>query len=190
MGKSNIYRWIVLILSFQAIAPATHSQVIEVDAAIGYGATDLKARLLGSEPYDWSNLSGYATAQAFYPINKTLSIGISAGYHHLYWYEMKHVSLYGYVSYSEYSANATRLLALVRYNFGNNFIDLGAGPFIFGDYTDLGTVVSIGHAFKLTDKLAIPIKANCNAIFERNDINANVNIVSLTISAGISYRIK
>jgi hypothetical protein len=180
MEISRMFRWIVLVLSFQVIAPIAHSQLIEVDGGIGYSAVNITS-WSSVEPNDWNNLSGFATAQGFYRINKTISVGISAGFHHLFWYEYKDYYDYWYSK----EVNAARITALTRFHFGRNFVDVGAGPFIFNDFVDFAVVASYGYAFKLTDKLSLPIKVNCSVIFD-----SDASVVPFTISTGLSYRIK
>ncbi|MGD0583037.1 MAG: hypothetical protein ABR974_08855 [Bacteroidales bacterium] len=185
MKKSQMFRWMVFILSIQLISPVTYSQVIEVTGGIGYTAVNID-QWYGTEKYgatllDWSHFSGYVTAQGFYALNKTLSIGIGAGYQYLFWYDIKTYS----GSYYEYEVDAFRLTALARLNFKNNFIDFGFGTFLFEDSNDFASVVSFGHSFRLTDKLALPVKVNCNAIFDKSSIVAPV-----TLGIGLSYKIK
>ncbi|MCJ7448384.1 MAG: hypothetical protein MUO72_11900 [Bacteroidales bacterium] len=184
MEKSLIFRLGVLILFLHVIAPVIHSQVIEVTGGVGYTHINLDSWTKGGELYDWLELNGCATAQGFYPINKIISVGISGGFHHLFSYSTK--SPYGnYIGYN-YEANAGSIAALARFNFGRNFIDLGVGPFfISGGYTDWAAVVSLGHAFRLTEKLSLPLKFNGSVIFD-----SDANIIPLTFTTGLSYRIK
>lgn len=185
MKKSNISRWIVIILSFQLIAPVIQSQIIEAEAKIGYAIVDLKSWSRGIDPNNWSNFSGSGTAQVLFPVTKSLSIGVSAGFHHLFWYSYRWKDIYDNYHYVEEVANATPLLAIFRFNFGRNFVDFGAGPYFFKGYSDFSSLASIGHSFRLTDKLSLPVKLNCNIIFDSDS-----NVVPITIGTGLSYSFK
>jgi hypothetical protein len=178
MKKSCLLRLIVFFLSFQVIVNISNSQVIEIDGGVGYSALDMEAWAV-VERNDWSNFSGYATAHVLYPLNDILSVGISGGFHHLFWYDFEE---YTYHYLKDRNVNAVRLTAFARFNLGQNFIDLGAGPYIFNSFTDFTAIVSIGHSFQLTDKLAIPVKISAAAVFD-----SDAKVFPITIGAGISY---
>ena len=177
-GKSYKLKLMILVLSFHFITPVTDAQLIEVDGGIGYSIVNLDNYTYWDDgtPYSWSKISGYLTAQGFYNVNKTLSLGASIGFQHLFKYTMKvYYGLYDTEDYFNYTVNIVRLTALARVNSGDNFIDLGIGIGRIEEVTELVTGVGFGHTFKLPDKLfgsesnlsdriAIPVKVNFNLI--------------------------
>jgi hypothetical protein len=195
--KPATFLMVVLMTLMSATTLPLYSQVIEVDAAFGFGGTtDIESWTKITENgatfrlTDWSFFSGYTSVNGFFPVTKTISLGGSIGYQHLFWYEYDYYDIDGIKrnTYHE-DVNATRFIALARFNLqGDNFFDLGVGAFVVKDGSDNYSAPTVlgnfGHFFKLTDAISIPLKFSAGVIFESNPI------FPITIGTGVSYKLK
>jgi hypothetical protein len=170
----------VLAFTFTLLfASPVLSQTIEIDGGVGYTAVDMEA-WAGVEPYDWNNMASYVNAQVLFPISATVSLGAGAGYQYLFWYDFRYLS-----SYITYEAEATRITGIARFHFNRNFIDLTFGTYLFEDYSNFAGGVNLGRAFRLSEKLSLPVKISTTVI-----VDSDAMILPITVGTGLSYKFR
>ena len=159
-----------------------HGQTLEFDGGLGYAAVDMTA-WAGTEPYDWGQMTSYYGVNLLFPLNDVVSLGGGVRHQYLFWYDIRYlISGTTYVMLTREVA-ATRIAANARFNFSKLFVDLALGPYLFDGFTDFSATGSFGYNIRLTDKLALPIRASAGMI-----LDAEASIIPVTAGAGLAYR--
>lgn len=172
---------LLIVVSSSFFYHAKAQVMIELDGGAGYTLVDVPS-WAGSEPEDWSQFATQYNAQVFFQGKPHLAFGVGVGRHHLFSYSYTYY--YGsFPIYPSYDVAATRIMALVRLQAKNLFVDFGAGVYLFGEYTDPAISSSVGYRIPLSPKLGLPIKFNWGLVFDEDG-----QLLPLSLSAGVSYR--
>lgn len=181
--KTKMLIRLSIFIFLTVICARSFSQVIEVGGGIGYAAVDMNA-WAGIEPEDWSNFSSYYGVQILFPIGAKVAIGAGVAYQYLFWYYFRYPNGAQTLDITR-DVDATRVQGIFRVNLNRNFFEVAAGPYFFGDFTDLSLGVQFGHDFRLSDKLGLPVRVGATYIADSEAV-----IIPITAGAGLSYRFK
>jgi hypothetical protein len=127
--------------------------LVDVEKASGYSSLQ-----------DWDTFHYQFKLQGFLDLG-ALDAGLEAGYNKLYWWY--YVGPYGSQTiYREGNIGTWSILALVQKS-GNCglFLQAGGGLHMFSDGSAIGLMTASGYAFRLSERISIPVFARVDAIF-------------------------
>lgn len=183
-------------LALLTVAPAELRAQRSVDVFAGAGQTVADVEAWAGAPLnDWNQFLFDSYAQAFLFRLGAMRLGLEAGHSSFMWY--KYNSCPGCVArdsrgnpvyeipvYGETSVAATRVLAVAQ--IGSRFFaELAGGMHMFDGYTSWGGYGGLGVRIPLIARLELPVKARGGFI-----LNPNGNMIPVTLSAGLSYRLQ
>lgn len=183
MKRSSSFAILSLSLTLILMPTKEISGQVTFEANVGIGVTavDVQAWAYGSAG-DWSLFSGTGSVAA-YPLQLgNVSIGAEYRFHYFFWYGYYP---FGYSYLNDVNVDAHGLMAIIRFKLGGNwFLETGAGPYFFGEWTDWGGMMAVGYTLPLGEKLYIPIKLRQDVVFD-----ADTNLYPLRLNLGIGYRL-
>jgi hypothetical protein len=112
-----------------------------------------------------------------------MQLGLEVGHSSFMWY--KYNSCPGCLSpvYGETNVAATRVLAVAQVG-SRFFAELAGGMHMFDGYSSWGGYGGLGVRIPLVGRLELPLKARGGFILNRNG-----NMIPVTLTAGLSYRL-
>jgi hypothetical protein len=156
---------------------------IDVFVGAGHTATDVegwaKTRLL-----DWSQFLSDGHAQLFLLGLGPARLGVEAGHSDFMWYEYDSCPNCAQTHYADRYVAATRVLAVAQVG-SRVFAELAGGVHMFDGFTDLGAYGGFGVRIPLVGRLELPIKARAGIILDSDE-----KLIPITLSGGLSYRLK
>lgn len=191
--KIHIVGCAVALLALVPAAAARAQRSIDVFAGAGLTAADVE-RWAGTPLNDWSQFLFDAHAQAFLLALGPTRLGVEVGHSSFMWYSYNacpgcgsegfgEIPGYDIPVYGETSVAASRVLAVARVGY-RFFAELAAGMHMFDGYSDWGGYGALGVRIPLMGRLEVPVKARAGFI-----LDADQNLIPITLSAGLSYRL-
>jgi hypothetical protein len=156
---------------------------IDVFVGAGHTAADVESWAT-TRLNDWSQFLFDAHAQALLLGLGPMRLGLEVGHSSFMWYRYNSCPGCASPVYGESSVAATRALAVAQ--FGSRFFaEVAGGIHMFDGYTNWGGYGGLGVRIPLLGRLELPVKARAGLI-----LNSDENLIPLTLSAGLSYRLQ
>jgi len=144
--------------------------LVDVEKAAGYSSLQ-----------DWDTFHYQFKLQGFFSLG-ALDVGLEAGYNRLYWWY--YVGPYGSQTiYREGNVTTWSILALAQKS-GNSglFLQAGGGLHMFSEDSTFGVMAASGYAFRLAERISIPVFVRVDAVFGTGS--------PIAISGGSGVRIR
>jgi len=144
--------------------------LVDVEKASGYSSLQ-----------DWDTFHYQFKLQGFFSLG-ALDVGLEAGYNKLYWWY--YVGPYGSQTiYRQGNVGTWSILALVQKS-GNSglFLQAGGGLHMFPEDSAFGVMAASGYAFRLSQRISIPVFFRVDAVFGTGS--------PIAISGGSGVRIR
>jgi hypothetical protein len=179
-----MYSFLLLIgvVAVVLFAPGpTNAQIeLEIYGSAGYTQVDVD-KWAGSNVLDWDQFTSGFHIQGWYrPSDRSrFSVGAELGYQYLLFYQAR----YG-IYRLDHDVDATRIMGLLRLPLGERalFMDVGAGAYLFEDFTDLALTVAVGRAFGLSQRLRVPVKFRADVLFDEDAM-----MIPFGLTVGLTY---
>ena len=185
----NLFRLPLLLATLCCVAtwiPAASAtaQSIELSGGLGYTAVDLDAWVgSGAIAQDWNQFMSQVYVQLHLTDLGPMTLGIEAGYQYFFWTSVR-VPYGDFPIFRDHSTCAVRLMATGRLPLASGFFaDLGAGAYLFEDWTAWGLTAALGRQFALTPQLSVPVKLRTSVV-----LDADAPMLPLGLSAGLAYQ--
>ena len=183
-SRCTYVAYVACAAALLALAPADLRAQRSIDIYAGAGHTEANVEgWSGTRLTDWSQFLFDVHAQAMLLGLGPVRLGLEAGHSSLLWYEYNSCLNCDFPSYTDRSVAATRVLAVAHVG-SRVFLELAGGMHMFDGFTDWGGYGGLGVRIPLMARLELPIKARAGYITD-----ADENLIPITLSAGLSYRL-
>ena len=156
---------------------------IDVFVGAGHTAADVEG-WAATRLSDWSQFLSDGHAQAFLLAFGPARLGVEVGHSDYMWYEYNYCPNCDSPAYTDRSVAASRVLAVAQFGY-RFFAELAGGMHMFDGFNDWGAYGGVGVRIPLIGRLEVPLKARGGLI-----LDADQNLIPITLSAGLTYRLK
>lgn len=176
---------VTLLLLALAPAPAAAQWRVEAHVALGYTAVDIDGWSYETRGRDWSHLMVDGYAQLFPgTVMGGFELGVEGGYQHYFWYDVVSCASCSSTTFITREVDAFRVMGVGRAPLGEgSFLEVAAGPVLFGGWTDLGLAVGLGHALSVGG-YTVPLKARVGYV-----LDTDASLLPFGAGAGIVLHI-